>query len=412
MTEAGRLRFPMLPATCLAALALAACLFDKAREEVELTLTGVPASVEEVQVVAVERRDTAKVLATLVSRTAWSEGRVLRFPLGKAQGEDWLLRAEGYQDDHLVYLSLIPPGNDPDSIRRVDVTPGLPAVIFTGVTRDSLNATFTTAFRKVSGEVHWQLNPKGRDSVRSSNPTLTVKLADVPPGTVLTADLRDENHQALAVQLPDSILADEVLSPAGSKVRITGASTSDDTVFLELAYENFQEPSVDEPIPGRGLPRAYDQNGRRISGLKTNAGNIARLWGPASALSGVTKVIVALHYADNMRIRPLVADTVEAAAVLQAPAAAPALDILSQARKGDNLEVILERRNFRGLHTHFYRDKVEWPRPTVAYQLCHTDTCAVLPAVWQGARMVYVAAHKDETHDQIRPLVVDSLVPP
>jgi hypothetical protein len=408
MINSARLRITA-PLALLLGLAFSSCLFDKPKEEVQLSLTNVPAGVEKIRVVAVDRNDTSKILAAL-EEVAWT-GQALRFPLGAAQGKDWIIRVEGYENDFLVYLTLIPSGEyASDTTRHVNVTPGWPAVWFTHVTRDSTSVRFTTDFRLVPSGVHWHLTPgAGADYIPSFTPDLSVALAKIKPGSLITADLHNADHSTLPVQLPDTMLADEALAPAGSTVRITDAFSSGDSVFLTLEYQNFRMPQKDEPTPGQGIPKVLDARGLSpLAGFNMVDGDSSRMAGPASSLDGVEKLVVALHYANNMRIRPPAADTVDAATALRLRVAAPSVKILSFAAQGAQLQVVLEKQNFTGLHVHISRDDLN----STDYQLCHTDTCSVDSPIWKGAKIVIVAAHRDEDHSLFRPLVADTLIPP
>jgi hypothetical protein len=413
MTETFRLRLAMGKRVLLSLLALAlfACLFDKPKEEVELDLTNVPAGTEKIRVLAVKASDTSAIIDELLPLSDYAAGKTLQLPLKRAQGKDWHLRVEGYRNGILVYLVII-PRNPSDGPIYADVTNTWPGVLFTAVTRDSAAVHFTTTFRSVPGgkNNHWHLNLSADpdDYIISPLPNLTVPLNRIKPGSLLTIDVRDSNHVALPIQMPDTMLADEALTPAGSAVRITEAWSKGDSVFITLAYQNFLLPQVDLPKPGRGYVTALDARGLRPLAIKSIDGGLTKMGGLADALIGVDKLVIALTYANGMRIRPAVADTIDAATAQLPRVAAPAVKILFSSTKDDSLlQVVLERTNYAGLHNHVFRDEIG----SLDYQLCYTDTCMVEPGIWKGAKKVYIVAHR-ENHSMVRPIVVDSLIPP
>ncbi|MDB5047520.1 MAG: hypothetical protein JWO30_591 [Fibrobacteres bacterium] len=412
------LPIPTFPATLiLAALLMAACVFDKPVDEVQLDLTRVPAKVDSMRVMAVDPLDTSKVLA-VVYAAHWQPGKTLRFSLGDASGKDWLLRAEGYQGEYLIYLSLISSGtNGRDSAVLVPVNRGLPAVFFKGVQRDNDSVRFSTAFRSSPNGVHWHFNI-GPDTVGNSRilmlttPGAVVAAALLKPGSLLTVDLHLADHTPLPVQEPDTMLADEALAPAGSQVHITEAYREGDSVHLLLTYVNFQAPDVDEPKPGRGFPIVLDKSTfTSLPEFKVQDGDPTHLAGPASALSKVKFLLVALTYANHMRIRPMVWDTIESTIALKTREARPSVHIDSQTVNGDILTLFLTRTNFEGFHLHIYRDFITWPSPPL-YQTCYTSVCQVGANIWKGAGKVIVVAQRESTHDVLRPLVSDTLLIP
>lgn len=396
-------------AAFLLGLACVACVFDKPKEEVQLTLDKVPAGTEQIQVVAVDKDDTAKVLGILVAKTPWVPGQTLHFPLGPAQGKEWLLRVEGYKNGILVYLALIPEAEyTTDTVSHPDVTPGWPAVLFASASHDSLKAVFTVGFRNLPDSSHWRLK-LGTGYLASSTAEISIPVSLIKPGARLVADLHSSDSSALPVQVPDTILADEVLSPSGASLQIIDAFSANDSVFIKLDCRNFRLPSKDEAIPGQGNPVALDARGLRpLAGFGMVKNDSSRLAGPSSALNGVDNVVVALHYATGMRVRPPVADTVAAESALRSRVAAPAVKIIADSIVGSNLRLILQRENFSGLHCHITRDVLN----TSDYEICRSDTCLVDSTVWKGAARVIVAAHRDEDHSLARPLVADTLIPP
>ena len=182
-----------------------------------------------------------------------------------------------------------------------------------------------------------------------------------------------------------------------------------DSVRLTLALDNFQIPLVDFPTPGQGKPMVHDARGMRlIRGFKTVGDDITHMVGPAFDLDGVDKFVVALHYMNEMRIRPAVADTLESVEALRAQP--PTFRILSRTVTGSELWIVLERHNFDGFHIHIYKDELIWPG-SPNYQLCTMDTCKIRANTWQSANTLVLAIHKDN-HDILKPIVQDTLLAP
>lgn len=418
MIDTARTRKLPLLLALLAVLSLASCLFDKPEEKVELTLSKVPAGTDRIRVVAVDRQDTSKVLG-VVFEGAWASGRPLAFSLDKASGKDWLLRVEGYQGDYLVYRARIPSGKSgADSAVHEAVNGTWPAVVITAVRRDGDSVRITTAFRAVPDGLHWHLN-LGADSLGDTkytpifNREFALAASAIDPGSIMTAELRREDHTRFPVQEPDTLLGDEARAPSGSEVQIADAYRDGDSVRLTLAYKKFRVPLVDEPTPGQGFPMVHEAGSLRIvPGFRMKDGDdIINLSAPASALSGIKTLVVALHYANQMRIRPAVADTLEAATALSPRVLLPTLKIASHSIQGNVLTLVLERGNFQGFHVHIYRERIQWPGST-AYQLCHAGTCEVGAGIWQGAKQVVVSVQRDGTHELLQPIVGDSLAIP
>jgi hypothetical protein len=417
MTEsvsAARLRrLLVLPAACL----LAACLFDKPVDEVQLSLTRVPAKVDSLRVLAVDPADTSNVLRVLYE-AHWKPDKPLQFSMGSLSGKDWLLKVEGYQGEYLIYLSLITNGsNGRDSAVLVPVNRGLPAVFFKSVARDNDTVRFLTAFRSSLNGVHWHFNI-GPDStganriIMVTTPGFDLPAAQLKPGSLLTVDLHLADHTPLPVQEPDTMLADEALAPAGSQVHITEAYREGDSVHLLLAYVNFQPPDMDEPKPGKGFPIVLEKSTfMPLPEFKIQDGDPTHLAAPASAVSKVKFLLVALTYANHMRIRPLVWDTIETVIAMRTREARPSVHIDSHSYNGDVLTLFLTRKNFEGFHLHIYRDFIRWPNPTV-YQTCYQSVCEVGPAIWKGANRVIIVAQRESTHDVFRPIVSDTLLIP
>lgn len=400
---------------------LSGCLFDKPEERVDLVLTKVPAEVDRIRIVAVDFADTSKVLA-VVHSSDWTPGSQTSFSLGKASGKDWLLKVEGYQDDYLVYCTLIPSGKrgytEPVPVH---VSATWPAVFFTSVRRDGDSVRFATAFRNQPKETHWHIN-LGADSLGDSlfTPVYTSGIAlaasSIDPGSLITADLRipDGHHSRFPVQEPDTLLADEALNPAGSSVTIADAFTRNDSVHLVLTYANFRAPTVDEPRPGQGFPKVYEGGTMRPlpEFVQGSSANIGSLTAPVYVVQDLKSLVVALSYANGLRIRPAVADTVSGEKARSPQVLLPSFTIESWSIEGTSLRLVFSRRNMAGYHLHAYRNRVQWPpQASVPYNLCHDATCDVEEAVWKGATKVMVAVHEDD-HDLVTPVIVDSVIAP
>jgi hypothetical protein len=415
MIDSARRRGSFALLLLAAALFPAACLFDKPPEEVQLTLTRVPAGVDYIQVFAVDRTDTAAVIAPLYAKP-WSPGTTLQFSLGRAAGRNWLLRVEGYQGGYLRYLSFIPPSaTAADSAVQVPVNRGMPAVFFTGVARDSDTIRFETAFRMAPSGAHWRLD-YGNDTLTGSNyqPIATsgfsLPAGAIHPGSLLIADLHGEDRALLPYQDPDTMLADEALSPKGSAVKITEAFRSNDTVHLMLAFANFQEPDVDEAVPGRGFPMVLETSTFRVlPGFQPLGGDRTHWFALVPALDKVKSLAVVLHYANGMRIRPLAADSMETSLALRPRLLVPSVQVDStRAMPGDSLMVFLTRKNFQGYHVHIYRDFMRWPNPFI-YRTCYTSVCKLDSPMWVGARRLIFSVQQDASHELPDPLISDTL---
>lgn len=415
MIDPRRVRI-LAPAAVLAAALLTACLFDKPEEKVELTLSKVPAGAEEVKVTAVDSADTAKVIAVLFTG-AWKQ-KPLRFSLGKAAGRGALLKVEGFQAGYRVYHSLVPASGGEEAV-HVPVGRSLPQAYVAAIRRSGDTIRVTAAFRNAPDTLHWHINlGVSGSAIKSYFPVFQPTYADraglIQPGSLVTMALHIANsHAFFPVQEVDSLLGDELLAPANSEVRIVGAYTERDSVNLKLSFTNFAVPQVDEPVPGRGFPMVLEQGTfRPLPGFKRVGGDPTHLVAPKSALKGVKDLVVALHYANGMRIRPLAADTVDAATALKSTEDVTAMKIESHAYGADDILTLrLSVKNFAGFHVHIYRDRVLWPGST-SYVTCHSAECQVGPSIWKGARKVYVTVQKDESHDLLSPTVVDSLIPP
>lgn len=414
MTDRIRARSNPLPAAALVAVLFTACLFDRPEEKVELTLSKVPASAGEVKVTAVDSADTSKVLAVLFAGR-WHQ-KPLTFSLGKAAGKGALLKVEAFQDGYRVYHSLVPASGG--EAVHLPVGRGLPQAYVAGIQRSGDTIRVTTAFRNAPDTLHWHLNLGVSGTTIKSyfpvfQPTYEDRAGLIQPGSLITVALHIANtHAFFPVQEVDSLLGDELLAPANSEVRIVGAYTERDSVNLKLAFTNFALPQVDEPRPGRGFPMVLEQGTFRVlPGFKRVGGDPTHLAAPKSALKGVKDLVVALHYADGMRIRPLAADTVDAATALKSVEAVTTMKIESHSYSGDILTLRLSVKNFAGFHVHIYRDRVLWPGST-DYVTCHSDECQVGPSIWKGAQKVYVTVQQDESHHLLSPVIVDSLIPP
>jgi hypothetical protein len=419
MIESAKASRPFRILLLLGAVILAACLFDKPAEEVQLSLTKVPGNVDRIRVVAVDPDDTSKVLDNVYAGS-WQPGKTVKFSLGKATGKDFMLKVEGYQKDFLVYLSFVPSGKGgSDASVQVPVNRGLPAVFITQLARvkDVDSILFTSAFRAAPAGLHWHLG-FGADSTGDRNYTpvyqsaVKVPSSAIDPGSILVADLHYESHERFPVQDPDTILADEALAPAGSTVRITDGYLENDSVHLRLAFTHFRVPDVDEAKPGQGFPKVLEKaNFRILTDFRFVDGDPTHLVAPVWTLDRVQTVMVALYYANGMRIRPLASDSMAAATVLRTKESIPAVKVASYEIKGDTLTAVLTRTNFQGYHVHIYRDFMRWPNPEI-YQTCYSGICAIGPAIWMGAKKLIFSAQQDLTHGLPAPIVSDTLLLP
>ncbi len=412
-----------LAGVCLAAVALAGCLFDKAGEEATLTLTNVPDSVTHVIITAVDRADTSKQLAFLYDNDSWDPTDKIHFDLGNAAGKHWLLRVEGYRKDILVYLSLIPSGKESASETALfpDVTNTWPAIEIIDAAREGDSIRIKIIPRRTGAGNHWHIFA-GTDSGQDPRPykavldgyETTVPVGHLIPKSLFIVDLRDPSHEPLPIQVKDTMLAGEALAPAHSSVSIDDAFAKDGEVNITLSYKNFKLYDLDDPLPGFGYPMVHDARGMRpIKSFKFKDGDITSIKGPAGDLDGVKQIVVALHYATGLRIRPAAADTVDVTQAISAQVLRPKMRILSHSINPDStLKLTLERLNFeQATHVHIYRNKFVWPDPT-DYQVCHEDVCNIKKVLWKDARSIIVVVHTEPTHDPYSPAVIDSVVTP
>ncbi len=387
------------------------CLGEQSGEDVTVMLSKLPSTSDSVVVKALDPSDTSKVLGILY-QGPWVSGTSKTLSLGGAQGKDWVLRVEGYQGGYLIYLVLIPSNKDggSDTALHIDVRANLPAVFFTSLAREPDSVKIGTEFRLKPAGAHWHLNfvTCKKDYLISFLPDLAVDTSLLGGNNcaLLVADLRLESHKPFPVQLPDTLLVKEALAPAAAGVQVIDAYRVLDTVYLAVSVVNFKLPLVDEPTPGQGIPMVYDANRfRLLPEFKLVPGKSWQMVGLASSLMNVSKLVVALHYANKMRIRPLVADTLDAALALRAKTELPTLRVLSHTVKGSNLDLVLERTHFTNMHCHIYRNQLG----ASDYQICTTDSCSVEASIWQGATSLVLAAHLDQTHLLFKPVVKDSL---
>jgi hypothetical protein len=405
-------------ASIAASLLLAACLFDKAREEVDLTLTHVPAGTERIRIVAVEKSDTSKQLGVL-HRQAWT-GAPIHFALGKAQGKNCLLRVEGYQDTFLVYLSLITPERNSDQVFYPNVDAGWPGVVITSVVRTVDTIDIGTVFRNTPEKTYWELAPNsppkggtprpGERTLSSNAPVFHLAVPGLLSGTYIIASLFDSaTSKVLPVQLRDTLLTDEALSPSGSSVEIVDATRIGDSVEIQLSVKNFSAPSKDEPVRGRGWPMAHDARGLRIlREFHVKDGDMNRMTGPAWALDGVTTLVIALHYADSVRVRPLVSASVPVATALLDRTSLPTVNIVSAEVIGTSLRFVVNSTNLvNNRHYHVFKDQLL----ANDYQLCRQNTCMIDSSVWVGAKRL-IAAVVNEDHTLFVPVSKDTLNAP
>ena len=407
-----------------AALCLAACLFDKAPEEVDLTLPKAPAGTDYVIVSAVDRSDTNIIVEEKLFSGDYTPGMTLHFGLGKVQGREakTLLRVEGYRDSLLVYLSLIAPGrNSTDEVLFPDVTQGWPTIAFTRFEKVGDNYVLTTATRGRPVGPPWRVGPNvpvpNQLHLVSTGNAFTLGPTGLVAGTWITAELLDtsDTSKVLPVQVPDSLLTDELLAPSGATVeildaqRVADTATQADSVVITLDVKNFTRPSKDEPIPGKGWAKVLDARGLRpIPDFAAVGNDISRIVGPSWRLAGVTNIVVALHYANGSRVRPLISDTVEAAIALVDRRTLPTVKIASHSANGTNIRCNLTRTNITGeIHVHIYRDQVL----DKEYELCRTAVCDVQPNVWTGAKRL-IAVVVTPTHGIFTPQSRDTLNAP
>jgi hypothetical protein len=409
---------PAALASIAMALLLAACLFDKTREEVDLTLTHVPAGTERIRIIAVEKSDTSKQLGELHSQ-AWTGGP-LHFALGKAQGKECFLRVEGYQDTFLVYLALIPPGKGDDQVFFPNVDAAWPGVVITSVVRTGDTLDIGTEFRNAPPNTYWELAPNsplkgkpprpGEKTLSSNAPVFHLAVPGLISDTYIITSLFDNaTGMALPVQLRDTLLTDEALSPSGSTVEIVDATRIGDSVEIQLSVKNFSPPAKDEPVRAKGWPMAHDARGLRVlSEFHVKDGDMNRMAGPAWALDGVTTLVIALHYADGVRVRPLVSASVPVSTALLDRSSLPTVNIVSGQVVGTSLKFIVTSANLiNGRHYHVFRDQML----ATDYQLCRKDTCLVDSSVWVGAKRL-IAAVVNEDHSLFVPVSRDTLLAP
>lgn len=406
-------------AAMAAALVLAACLFDKTREEVDLTLTHVPEGTDRIRIVAVDKADTSKVLGELL-KEKWT-GRPLHFALGEAQGKECFLRVEGYQDTFLVYVALIPPGkNSGDPVFYPNVDAAWPGVVFASVVRNPDTIDIGTVFRNTPKNTYWVLAPNspakghlptpGERTLNSNAPVFHLAVPGLVSGTYMIATLFDSaTNTALPVQLRDTLLTDEALTPSGSAVEIVNATRIGDSVEIQLSYKNFSMPSKDDPVRAKGWPMAHDARGLRIlPDFHYKDQDITRMSGPAWELDGVTTLVIALHYADGVRVRPLVSASVPVATALLDRSSLPTVKVVSGQAVGNSFRFIVTSANLiDGRHYHVFRDKLLADE----YQLCRHDTCMIDSSVWVGAGRL-IAAVVNADHSLFVPVSRDSLLAP
>ncbi len=391
---------------------ISSCIESNKSEQVELSLSKVPAGVDRLQITLVNFEDT-----TIVYETLWDAGSVPSSPfvasLGTAKGKNWLVKVKGYQDSLLVYHVLIP--SDPSNIpMHMEVRSAWPAVFFTSASLDTTGTAdsikFMTGFHNVPPGAHWHLNFSAIAYEVAYTAWRNVALPKLQKGTFLTADLHvNGTHARLPVQEPDTFFVDEALSPASSKVRITDAyQDSANQVHILLALENFKLPTLDSDVPGEGTPLVHNKKGLGlIPGFNNLDGDPTHLVGPATGLTGIDSVVVALHYARGIRIRPPVQASLSVADALRLRSTIPTLKIVSSgvsAADTNMFSLTLERTNFTGLHTHIYRNTFG----DREYQICNLDQCSVEARVWKGAKTLVVAAHFNGTHNPVMPLVTAS----
>ena len=408
----------ILPILLLAVAALMAvsCFDSTQKEDVELTLSTLPSGVDSVRITVVNFNDTSIVYETIWEASALPPNP-FRISVGSAAGKNWLVNVQGFQNGYLVYHVLVPSDvNYPPD--HLNVTSGWPTVAFTAATLDTTgtpdSVKLMTAFRNVPSGIHWHLvySPTQYDVAYAS--WLNVGVTTLQPLKWVVADLHmNGSHALLPVQVPDSMLVREALSPAGSTVRITEAYLDvSDTVHLILALGNFTLPTLDSTIPGEGVPMVHDIRGLRLlPNFHHMNGNASHVIGPASDLSGVDTLVVALHYATGQRIRPPAQYALPAASALRLRSTLPTLNVSGHwinATDTNLLDVTLAQTNYTGLHTHFYRNAFGDPQ----YQTCDLSTCFIQARVWKGASAVVVAVHVDGTHNPLMPLVLDTLLPP
>lgn len=408
--------------TLAAAICLTACLFDKAPEEVDLTLSKIPAGTDYVIVRAVDKSDTSIRIEEQLFSGDYSPGMTLHFGLGKVQGREdkTLLRVEGYRDSLLVYMALIPPGRgSTDEVLFPNVTQEWPTISFAQFKKDTGGYVLTTVIRGDKAGTRWRLTPNApqpnQKTFAVSGNSFPLSLGGLVPGTWIAAELIDSADKLLPVQVTDSLLTDEVVSPSGATVeildalRVADTATQSDSVEIKLEVKNFTPPSKDEPAPGRGWAKVLDARGLRpIPDFNVVDNDITRIKGPSWRLNGVTQIVVALHYANGSRVRPLVSDTVAASVALIDRSTLPTVKIVSHAPNGTSIKLTFVKTNFVGeQHVHVYKDQVN----ALEYQLCRGITCDVLPDVWTGATRL-IAVVVNPGHSLFTPQSRDTLNAP
>jgi hypothetical protein len=339
--------------------------------------------------------------------------------LGSAQGQNWLAKVKGFQNALLVYHAVIP--SDPSNLPvQLEVRSGWPAVFFTSTALDTTpspdSIKFMTDFRLLPSGAHWHLNysPVQYDIAYASWLNVAITNPNLQKGKFVIADLHvNGTHALVPVQEPDTMLVDEAFSPSGSKVRISEAYTdTSNNVHLMLALEKFKIPSVDSAIPGEGVPMLHNKQGLRlIPSFHHVAGDISHLVGPADDLIGIDTIVVALHYAVGVRIRPPIQDALPVANALRSRSIIPTLSISGfkiSSTDTNELSLTLARTKFSDLHTHIYRNNFA----DAQYQICEVDECLVAARVWKGAKTLVVAAHFSGTHNPVMPLVTATVTLP
>ncbi len=406
------------------AICMTACLFDKSPETIDLTLSKLPGGTDSVIVRAVDKSDTNIVIVNTLIAKKYRPGMTLNFPVGamKDREANTLLKVEGYRGSLLVYLSLIPTAsNSSDEVLFPDVTQNWPTISFTNVTKDSTEYVLTTAIRGAPANVRWLLSPNVPKPNQTSFPLsgevsdFKLGLTGLIPGTWITAVLRDTNNKDLPNQVPDSMLTDEMIAPSGASVkildvkRVADTTTQEDSIEIKLEVKNFTSPSKDDPIPGRGWAKVLDARGMRlIKDFHVIDNDITRLRGPSWRLGGVTQIVVALHYADNSRVRPLIADTILSSIALLDPSKLPSVKIDSHLANGTSIRCRMTWTNFTtDMHVHIYRDQVGDPE----YQLCRNNICDVPASVTAGATRL-IAIVVNPNHSYFTPQSRDTLTAP
>lgn len=407
---------PAWIAWAAAVLALTACLFDKPKEEVDLTLTKVPAGTDRIVVKAVDKSDTSVVIEANLFSAAYVPGKVYTFGLGKAQGkqDNVLLRVEGYRGSLMVYMSLIHARKgSTDEILFPDVTHTWPTITFSRVAKESSAYAFSVVMKGAPEGARWRLTPNvpqpNQLRFHPSGDGFSLGTGGLIAGTWITAQLTEaDTSKVLPVQVPDSMLTDELVSPSGGTVKILDAIRNGDTVEFTLDVKNFTPPSRDEPAAGRGWAKVLDARGLRpIPDFTVVNDDITKISGPAWRLGGVTDIVVALHYANGSRVRPLAADFIKASAVLLDRPSLPKVKIASRESVGTAIRLTFAQTNFEtGMHVHVFKDEVD--EVSGVYQLCLTSTCSVQPDVHTGAKRL-IAIAVNPNHSLYTPQTRDTL---